>query len=868
MDVRIAHAVSFKLRCPEASIPEAMRATKFSVKESSDTTKQMAVRRAYEKAAGARKSVPLAVSVAASRTGRTGSSLSPMTEPTTATTDASAAPRTPEQDDAAIQLKPKRKQIRHTASGMQQRRVNKYDVDDHSKKAFKRATSWYQNEVGKKSKGLSSREIAEKVKVEFDGVGPSATTLQRYINNGIAGQSPLKPGVKSNIPKWAYKSLTVAFESYVRINQLNRRDDVLTLKKLVAKINKAMNHDYRSKLLNRVLLDTAKYLDASKMEYCEDRRIRWTTYSNINIWFDNWEWDLVDLGFAFYDEDGKCVIPDEQLCNILNFDETCLSADGSEGRRGGRPEITIHDPRFPMAGKVTNKDSLTATLICGSNAAGEALPPHFQFQTKATSDERERLRTQVFALSPRVLGKFGTESEREWDITFGLNTKGGMDDREFELYIMNSILPLYPNTLDRPGRRLILKCDSGPGRLQIKLLAKLRHLGVYLYPCVPNTTAVMQETDRTYGKFKSQFRKNLELLVDELVEQEMSIKVPQYKLCLLAFGGEDPDFAETSKLVLPSAFEYGFGREECLKSWRKIGAAPLTRQCLSDPKVARAIGDGDDKYAALLRSIQEANEYAVYALTEGGYKGSALQGLLKAVPEAMTLTAITVRHSSERIMLLAKANTHGKKFYATGGSHVCSDDFFKAEAVRCREDHVREQEALKKKRQQNAQTEVKALAVLDALAVNFENDDYRQVSVKDLTTLLAWYEIPREKMKKADMVARWKEIRVNHTPPPIIERWSDLDEGNLVRLKTAAIDMSETALGRYAALMKRQAVASVLDFTDEEWDSLQKLRKETGTAATKSTGATDETWMDAIEETDELQGDNTDIGGEYEEGAV
>ncbi len=41
-----------------------------------------------------------------------------------------------------------------------------------------------------------------------------------------------------------------------------------------------------------------------------------------------------------------------------------------------------------------------------------------------------------------------------------------------------------------------------------------------------------------------------------------------------------------------------------------------------------------------------------------------------------------------------------------------------------------------------------------------------------------------------------------------------------------------------------------------------------GTAATKSTGATDETWMDATEETDELQGDNTDIGGEYEEGAV
>ena len=143
-----------------------------------------------------------------------------------------------------------------------------------------------------------------------------------------------------------------------------------------------------------------------------------------------------------------------------------------------------------------------------------------------------------------------------------MNTKGGMDDSEFESYIINSILPLYPKTLDRPGKRLILKCDSGPGRLQIDLLAKLRHLGVYLDPCVPNTTAVTQETDQTYGKFKSQLCKNLELLVEECVEKEMSVKVPQCKLCLLVFGREDSD----TKLILPSAFEIGFGRNECLSA--------------------------------------------------------------------------------------------------------------------------------------------------------------------------------------------------------------------------------------------------------------------------------------------------------------
>ena len=100
-------------------------------------------------------------------------------------------------------------------------------------------------------------------------------------------------------------------------------------------------------------------------------------FANISIWFDNWEWDLVELGFATKGGDGKVYITEEQLYMIINFEETCLSLDGMEGRRGGRPEITLHDPRLPYNGKRTNKDSLTATLVCGNNAAGKALPPHF-----------------------------------------------------------------------------------------------------------------------------------------------------------------------------------------------------------------------------------------------------------------------------------------------------------------------------------------------------------------------------------------------------------------------------------------------------------------------------------------------------------
>jgi hypothetical protein len=123
---------------------------------------------------------------------------------------------------------------------------------------------------------------------------------------------------------------------------------------------------------------------------------------------------LVDLGFAVRAADGTTVtIPDEQLPFIINFDETCLSLDGTEGRRGGRPEITLHDPRFPYNKKRSNKDSLTATLVCGSNAAGEALPPHFQFQTKATTEEGQRICNEVFAHVVQVKGKFGHDQEKD-----------------------------------------------------------------------------------------------------------------------------------------------------------------------------------------------------------------------------------------------------------------------------------------------------------------------------------------------------------------------------------------------------------------------------------------------------------------------
>ncbi len=158
----------------------------------------------------------------------------------------------------------------------------------------------------------------------------------------------------------------------------------------------------------------------------------------------------------------------------------------------------IYDPRFPVAGKAACKSSLTSTLITGSTATGEAFPPHIQYVTKAKTAETMRLDIDVAEHVPQVIGKFGGVEECTWPVSFGQNEKGGMDEEEFAKYLLNSIVPLFPHAKDKPGHHVLLKVDSGPGRMNLNLLSKLRLLGFMLYPGVPNTTHVTQETDQNY----------------------------------------------------------------------------------------------------------------------------------------------------------------------------------------------------------------------------------------------------------------------------------------------------------------------------------------------------------------------------------
>ncbi len=89
-----------------------------------------------------------------------------------------------------------------------------------------------------------------------------------------------------------------------------------------------------------------------------------------------------------------------------------------------------------------------------------------------------------------VRATFRHDDKQSFSVSVGLNRKGGMDDDDFFEYIKKSIMRMYPNTAHVKGRWVCIKCDSGPGRLNMELLAYLQFHGFLLFYGVPEKFCV------------------------------------------------------------------------------------------------------------------------------------------------------------------------------------------------------------------------------------------------------------------------------------------------------------------------------------------------------------------------------------------
>jgi len=807
---KVAVAASILIRAPMLTVREAMLAAEFSVSEASMKSLQRKVTRSlpHKTKRGLKHALPTSSILTQKSTG--GSSTISDISPLTDISGKENVPPSPPQ---------KEKKQRLTTKQAQDKRAHDLVAKTKAKKAHKEATILYDRERQKTNNGgMSVRKVEEFIKKKHAGVGPSRATIHRYVvDYGLIGMSPRKHGPEGNIPAMMYTALCMAYGSFLRINQINAMGSDNSRSKLLPILAETMNISVSSskELIKRLCRDTAIDMKCDKLSFAEERRVRWTTYANLELWFDSWEKTLIDLGFMEDDGTGKYILPDRQLRNIINFDETCLSLDGSSINRGGRPAAHYHDPRLPQVGISTSKTSHTTTMITGSNAWGEALPPHFQFMTSTQTDDGKQIRNECIRYMKNVKGEFGLGEIASKPVSIGMNEKGGMDEEEFAKYIRNAIMPLYPNALPAKGKWVLLKCDSGPGRLNLDLLAELRASGFILFPGVPNTTAVSQETDQNYGPFKTQYCKSLDVVVDERIKQKKCIQLPPWQVGLIVFGGTDPE----TNLVVKSAFECGFLRENCRNAWEKVGAAPLTRACMLNNKVRRSLGDGSDDYQQMLLNIQTANDVSTNALSTGGYNGNVMRREILAIP---TTEQITEEHSAERLQLLMKSNTHGKLFTATGGGHLTADDIFIASEMSTREKEKKRLASEKTRRLRKMAAEEKGKLVLSTKGV--EGNGW---SVSDVDAVLAWYDFPHgNKLTNKDAkMSAWAKIRQEGKEPPIFETWTDDDEMKLLEASKTEITLDDTALGRVQQKRKSNFMTAIQTMTKEEWAEVKSQRE-------------------------------------------
>jgi len=617
-----------------------------------------------------------------------------------------------------------------------------------------------------------------------------------------------------------------AFVTFLKLEQANSKKQS-TLTELGLRVNAMVNatgqhHKTRNDLAKKLKSNTAHHFEVNNRNFQEARRLQWTTHANLRAWFEQFKATLIDLGFARarndrdIDEEGMVVFFPNQKRRIVNMDETDGSLDNTNGQRGGRKPMVFYAPDIGGGGTQANKSSYSPTIICGSNAAGEALPVHFQLKTSAKTQERERFNIEFMVHSQDINVRFGHDKVKSFPCSFGLNDKAGMNAEELEKYFYKTILPLFPDLEDVPRKRVIVKVDSGPGRMHLPMLASLRLKGLYVVPGLPNSTGKTQETDQNYGPFKTYYRGNLADLAQARFEKKKTIHVND--LPLIVFGGKDP----ATGIHLKNAFEGAFNREQCLSAWRKCGNVPLTMSVLNHPDIRHEVIMRDefstdnylDPHGSRLLAIEEANHQSCDFLTSFGFDGSQLR--MSAPRAARKRYQLTAPQSKERVEAIKKASTAGKMFYATHGQHLNSDEFFEARAKAKREVEVKKLEGIKEKALKLKKQTDAARAIIEKKGQPTESNYDKDFLAPELAILATWKLGKTAKGKKDELLKTY----LGNPAPAKFQMWTDRDEDALEALRNGAIEFKDTALNVALTQSANAVKANVLQLDDSAANEL------------------------------------------------
>jgi hypothetical protein len=725
--------------------------------------------------------------------------------------------------------------------------IKKAETSDKYSIAMKEATIRYQNEqdAAKQAleegdtlyKKMTGQQIAELVNAKY-ATNIQDRTIRKQVANGKAGLSPERRGPKGSIGSRYYKALCGAFESYIKLKQVTRDANLKRtfLQKLVnAVVNKHPNENRTGrKLFERLQDSVAATLNIGKLDKIEERRNKWTTYSNINIWYSSLKDFLIEEGFAVENDPtdefpGELLYGKGQVERLGNIDETGIVIDTTKSQKGGRESVVFFDPIISDAPEMSaHKNSFSGTLMQGCTAGNELVPPHFQLPSDAMTEDGMRISSEFIKDMKLTLGKFGHDELKEFPCTYGMNTKGGMNGKEFANYMLNCYLTLYPDAADLPGKRVCVLVDGGPGRTNTEMLASLRLSGLLLFPSgPPNTTHVLQIMDMLFGLFKTHYFENLETLwLERLADLTVNSTVTRNDLGLLMFGG--PSGPRPESPMLENAIEIAFSADRIGDAWKnKLGVVPFTRAALSDKKIRHEIvlnvdGEPDeniDPKSKYLEELRILNQTCCDILNVAGYDGELLRVNIPRFDITKRQQNMTKPRTKERQDVIAAG---GSIFLKAGGRTLNDDDYFIA-----RERTQRAEKAKESRVQANIRIQAEKRA--NAAHAILEKKTPSKFTVADLKALIAWRTgkpCPSKVKGKDEVVNLWNKAKM--IPVPTFEVWTEADEEALVNLEETvdlegAIALEDTDYGRLARQRQHECLASVADMSAEQIAALEQI---------------------------------------------
>jgi hypothetical protein len=635
------------------------------------------------------------------------------------------------------------------------------------------------------------------------GTSFTAAGISNNVKKGFIGVSPAKRGPSKVLPKIVFDALKGAYITFVILEQVIGISQS-TSKQLCDRVNLVANsgplgtvYNNKRHLHDQLRKECALFLNTGAVNKQELRRAEWTTHHNLDRWFDTWKMQLVNLGFAREatpedNVEGELFFFEGQARRIINLDETAATLDSTIENRGGRPPVVFHAENLPAGATRANKTGYSCTLICGSSAAGQPLPPHFQLKSEAKA-ENQRFNIDHLMNQKMVRTHLGGPEAKDYSTTFGMNEKAGMNEIEFWKFLEATIPRWFPDVQNKKGLRVIVKVDSGPGRKNYEKLAKFRLMGIYVIVGVPNTTGVTQETDQNYGPFKTVYFVNLDTLVMFRLARKKTLTMMD--IGKLVFGcdekeGEDPE--------LRDAFSAGFGIEMNLKCWAKCGAVPLTRQALMSDKVhhdvivedANGVIDLEaDPVTTKLLALEEHNRACCDALSDMGMDPSHLLLTAPKVTKEKIEIGVTRPMSKESLLALGQSKGAGDLFRRTGGDHLVTDEMMIAIQMNLRLPEIKKKEVEKAKRIEMAALDATARTLIQQKEVGTKGINH--LLVGDLKLLVAWKRgVKTVSLKKEELKKAW----LDEPEPAPVELWSEAEEQALLRLQEP-MTVGDTILG-------------------------------------------------------------------------